>query len=295
MNTSENKWVYVPLTMTFFFWGSIYVAGKMIAQDVPPQLLACLRCVVAIFPLLWMARNHLHTKIQPGDWKYFLLVGATGYFLTISFIQLGISLTGAAMASLVNSLTPVSVTIMAALILKEKITPLKALCLVLALIGTVVISSGTTGKSDMLGIGAVLISVLCWGVASVYMRKLTAKYPPILVTTYSMVMGLIFQIPAGIFTAMNNPVTISPKVILVVLYLGVVGSGVSQYTWTKCLSILPASTCSLFYPLQAVFSALLGAMILHEKFHPSFLPGLVLIAADVAICTWENKRLAKNA
>ena len=116
-STSKNKALF-PLLLTFFFWGSVYVAGKMIAQDVPPQLLACLRCTVAMAPLLLMARKHLGTKIAREDWKYFLLVGFTGYFLTISLIQLGISLTGASMASLINSMTPVSVTAMAALILK---------------------------------------------------------------------------------------------------------------------------------------------------------------------------------
>lgn len=294
MESSAKSRAFFPLVLTFFFWGSIYVAGKLIAQDIPPQLLACLRCMVAMTPLLWMARKHLGTKIDRKDWKYFLLVGATGYFLTVSLVQLGISLTGASMASLVNSLTPVSVTVMAALILKEKITPVKGLCLILALAGTVVVTSGATGQSDMLGIVVVLISVLCWGVASVYMRRLTSKYPAILVTTYSMALSLIFHIPAGIATAMTTPSHFSWKCVLVILYLGVVGSGVSQYTWTKCLGILPASTCSLFYPLQAVFSALLGALILHETFRPTFFWGLLLITADVAICTWETKRQSRE-
>lgn len=288
-SASKNK-AFFPLLLTFFFWGSVYVAGKMISQDIPPQLLACLRCTVAMAPLLLMARKHLGTKIQREDWKYFLLVGFTGYFLTISLIQLGISLTGASMASLINSMTPVSVTAMAALILKEKITPVKALCLVLALAGAAVVTSGAGGESDLLGILVVLVSVLSWGVASVYMRRLTAKYPAILVTTYSMAFSLLFHIPAGAVSAATQTVNLSWKAAAMVLYLGLVGSGLAQYTWTKCLSILPASTCSLFYPLQPVFSALLGALILNETFRPSFFLGLLLISADVVLSAWETRR-----
>lgn len=92
-----------------------------------------------------MARKHFGVKIDRADWKYFAGVGVMGYFLTIFLIQLGISLTGASMASLVNSVTPVGVTIFAALHLKEKITPTKVLCLVLALVGTFVITTGATG------------------------------------------------------------------------------------------------------------------------------------------------------
>ena len=236
-----------------------------------------------------MARRHLGTKIAKEDWKYFFVVGLLGYFLTISMVQTGISLTGASMAALINSLTPVSVTIMAVLILKEKITPIKCMCLVLALAGTVIVTKGATGQSDVLGIVVVLISVLCWGVASVYMRRLTSKYPAILVTTYSMAISLIFHIPAGIATAVTSESNFSLKCLVVLLYLGFVGSGVAQYTWTQCLSVLPASTCSLFYPLQAVFSALLGAVILHETFRPTFFLGLLLISIDVVICTLETK------
>lgn len=290
MGSSQKSRAFILLLLTFLFWGSVYVAGKMISEDVPAPLLAGLRCVVAMAPLSLMARKHFGTKIAREDVKFFLLVGGLGYFLTIFLVQLGISMTGASTASLVNSLNPVSVTVLAALILKERITPVKFLCLALALAGTVVVTSGAGGQGELLGILVVLGSVLCWGVASVYMRKLTAKYPAILVTTYGMAISLIFYIPIGLVSVISQPVSFSPKCAAVILYLGFVGSGLSQFTWTKCLSVLPASTCSLFYPLQPVFSAILGALILKETFHSTFFWGLLLISADVVLSTWEVQR-----
>lgn len=281
------------LFLTFFLWGSVYVGGKLLTQELSPALVACLRCSTAMVPLLLMARPHLRTKIQREDWKYFILVGVLGYFLTIFLIQIGIALTGSAMASLINALTPVSVTILAALLLKETITPVKLICLALALAGTAVITQGAGSQSELLGIAAVLISVVFWGFASVFMRRLTAKYPAVLVTTYGMAISLIFHIPAGILAYASQPVAFTPKIVLVVLYLGFFGSGVAQYTWTRCLSILPASTCSLFYPLQPVFAALLGAVILKETFTSTFAIGLALISLDVVLSTWETKKSAE--
>lgn len=187
MELLKKSRAFLLLFVTFFFWGSVYVGGKLISDDVPAPLLGCLRCFVASFPLMLMARKHFGVKIDRADWKYFAGVGVMGYFLTIFLIQLGISLTGASMASLVNSVTPVGVTIFAALHLKEKITPTKVLCLVLALVGTFVITTGATGQGEMAGILVVLAAVVTWSVASVFMRQLTAKYPPILVTAYGMV------------------------------------------------------------------------------------------------------------
>ena len=294
MERTSKGQAFGLLFATFFIWGSVYVGGKFIAQDLPPALVACLRCTTAMVPLLLMARKHLGIKIDRGDWKYFFLVGSLGYFLTIFLIQLGISLTGAAMASLINALTPVSVTILAAFLLKERITPVKLACLALALAGTVVITSGADNQSEITGMIVILVSVVAWGVASVYMRRLTAKYPAVLVTTYSMAISLIFHIPAGIYSAAVQPTVFSVRAALVVLYLGFFGSGLTQFTWTKCLSLLPASTCSLFYPLQPAFSALLGAVILGETFTPSFFIGLLLISLDVALSTWEARQLTKR-
>lgn len=292
MGESSKGQAFGLLFVTFFIWGSVYVGGKMISNEVPAALLACLRCCAAMIPLLWMCRKFRGIKIAKEDWKYFFIVGLMGYFLTIFFVQLGISLTGASMAALINALTPVSVTILAAIVLKEQITKIKVICLVLALAGAFVITQGAGTQSETMGIVVVLASVVFWGFASVHMRRLTAKYPAILVTTYSMAISLLCHVPVGLFTLATQPVEFSPKVVLVILYLGFAGSGVGQFTWVKCLSILPASTCSLFYPLQPVFSALLGAAILGETFTPAFFVGLLLISIDVALSTWETKKLS---
>lgn len=282
------------LFVTFFLWGSIYVGGKMVSDEMPAPLLACLRCCVAVVALLLMSRRQFNVTIDKKDWKYFFLVGLTGYFLTIFCIQMGIELTGASMASLINALTPVSVTILAALMLKESITPIKVMCLLLALAGAAVITQGAGSQKETLGIAVVLVAVVCWGFASVFMRRLTVKYPAVLVTTYGMIFSLLFHIPVGLYSAVTQPFSVNIKVVLVLLYLGFIGSALAQYTWVKCLSVLPASTCSLFYPLQTVFSALLGAAILGETFSPAFFIGLALISLDVALSTWETQKLSMS-
>lgn len=284
---------YGLLVLTFFLWGSVYVAGKLVSDEIPAVLLACLRCVAAMVPLGLMARRHAGVRIEPEDRKWFLLVGFTGYFLTILMIQVGIALTGASMAALINSLTPVMVTVLAAVLLKERITPVKVICLLLALTGAAVITRGVSSHGQVLGITAVLTAVVSFAAASVYLRKLTAKYPAVLVTTYSMAVSLLFHIPAGIFTAVTQPVVITPLGVAVVLYLGFAGSGAAQYTWTKCLSLLPASTCSLFYPLQPMFTAVLGAWILGETFTMSFFAGLLLISLDIVLSTIETQKSIK--
>ena len=283
------------LFLTFFMWGSVYVAGKLGSAQMSPFLLAALRCTIAAPVLLLMARKHLRIKLDRADVKYFIAIGVLGYYMTIDLVQLGIHLTGASMAALVNSFNPVAIMLLAAVLLRERITPVKLLCLALAVAGTVIVAGGAHGQSELLGILATLLATVTWGAASVFVRKLTAKYPAILVTAYGMVLSLPLHFPTGLIAALRQPPRIDLGGVLTVLYLGVIGSAMSQITWAKALSQFPASTCSLFYPLQAVFSALLGAIILHERFTTSFFIGLLLVAADVALSTRATRREAEAA
>ena len=294
MDTARQTKAYGLIFITFFIWGSVYVAGGIAGNGMPSFLVASLRCLISMIPLWLMSAKCFPIRIEREDMKYFFIIGFLGYFVTIQSIQLGILLTGSSMASLINALTPVAVTILAALILKERITPVKILCLVLALAGTFVITSGASTQGELLGVLAVLTGVISFGTASVLMRKVTAKYPPVVVTTVSMTLSLIFNIPVAVASALTQPVHPNAAGIIALLYLGFVGSGLGQVTWTRALSILPASTCSLFYPLQPLFSALLGALLLHETFKPAFFAGLVLISLDVVLNTLETRRQAEG-
>jgi drug/metabolite transporter (DMT)-like permease len=291
---SGSAWGY--LLITFFLWGSVYVVGKMVAGDMPAALVAALRCVVAVFPLGFMARKCRGIRISREDLPYFAGVGLLGYFGTIFLIQTAISLTGASTASLVNSASPVSVTVFAALLLGEKITPKTILCLALAIAGTVIVTFGAGGQAEVGGIVIAAISVATWGVASVFMRKLTAKYPAIMVTTVGMLFSLVCHIPVGLIAAVRHAseIHVGLGTIAAVIYLGVVGSGIAQFTWTRTLSMLPASTCSLFYPLQAIFSALLGYFILNEKLTPFFFIGLILISLDILLSQLDLSAFRKE-
>ncbi len=285
---SRGKGIFF-LFLTFFLWGSLYVGAKLLSGKLQPMTLACFRCAVGCIPLLIMAKPHWK-KIEKADRRYFLIIGIMGYFLTWDMVQVGIALTGASTAALVNSFNPVSIMLLAALILRERITPVKILCLVLAMTGALIVTNGAEGDAAAAGIVITFLATLTWGTASVYMRRLTAAYPPIMITACGMLIGLCCHIPVGIITAIQSPPELGFREICILLYLGIIGSGLAQFTWTRSLRQFSASTCSLFYPLQAVFSAILGAALLKERFTARFFIGLIFVSADVAICTWETMR-----
>jgi len=286
----------LSLASTFFLWGSAYVACKVVDSNVSPLLIAFFRNFFALFPLYFMAKKYFNIKIDRQDWKYFIAIGLMGYYLNSVFLQIGIALTGASIASLLAAITPVTITAFAAIFLKEKITPLKVLCVLLAIVGTVIIVGDAGSKGEVWGIMATLFSVVCWSLTSVILRKLTRKYPTALVTFYGILCSMLFHIPTSTVTFALIPTTFEFVEIILIIAIGVLGTGIPQYTWSNSLSMLQASTCSLFYPLQPVFSAVLSFIVLKEEIHIAFVIGLLLVCADTVISVWDiHKHKEKHA
>lgn len=278
-----HKEAYLLLFSTFFMFSTIHVTGKVVSPYMPAALVVGIRCLIALIPLGFMARKHFDVKVEKEDWKWFVIIGCLTYFVSPFMIQVAISLTGASMASLLNSMTPVAVTILAVVILREKLTPPKLLCLVLAIIGATIITKGANTESQFFGVAAAIASVISSATSSVLMRRLSSKYPAILITFYGTAISLICHVPMSIYSIATQPVTFNMTAIIVLVYLGIVGSGLAQFTWTKSLSLLPAVTCSLFYPLQPVFTTIMGALFLKENVTLPFLVGLFLISLDIVI------------
>ena len=69
-----------------------------------------------------------------------------------------------------------------------------------------------------------------------------------------------------------------------ILYMGICSTGIAYVLWNKSLAVLPAGTCSAFYPLQPLTSALLGVIFLKETLPKLFFPGTLLILIGILLC-----------
>ena len=283
MKSDHKIWGYSNLIPTFLIWASANVVGKIISDQVSFYTISGLRNCIAVIPMLFLCRKCLGMKIRKEDRKYFLLIGFLGYFLNTNLIQLGLIFTGAVTTSLICTMVPVFVTVFAVILLKEKFTCINFVCLIFAVSGAFVILSGAKAKGQIFGILMLLGSDTCWGLSSVLMRKLSSVYPAIVVTTYSLICALIFNIPLSAIGLVSDAGALTPDIIGAILYLGFICSGVAFMTWTNSLSVFTASYCSLFYPLQPFFSVILGVLFLQEELKIQYLIGMGLIFMDLLL------------
>ena len=285
----KNAAAYIYLLLTFLLWGSIYVASSYATGVFSPWVVACGRYLAGTAVLWIMARGKLKTPIDRADIKYFILIAALGYYLTITLNTIGIKLSGASVSSVINSMMPVGISIAAAAMLKERIHPVRIVCIGLAMAGTVFVMGGGKG-TQAIGAAFMLGGLVTWSIATIYIKKMSQKYPPEMVAAYAMAMSLIVHLPVAAVDIARNGIQPEMGAVMAVLYMGIFTTGVAQYLWGKSLAALDAGICSVFYPLQPVFSVILGRIFLNEQLQPGFFIGAGLIAATVVINCLHNEK-----
>lgn len=287
---------YVYLICTYFLWSTMFVAQKYLLDlEMSPFLIASVRFIIAAVTLLPFTRHLPKPKIEKGDAKYFFFAGALGYFGSPMLDLLALPFVGAALGSLIASLSPVIISILAIFVLKEKMTRMKLVCLLLGLIG-VCISVGGVDSGKWIGALLLIGSHICWGLSSCFIRKLSSRYHPMIITQYALFFALIFNVPGfGISVAMGGVTQIDLKSIFLLLYLGFCCATVALMLWNKSLSMLEASICSLFAPLQPVFAAILGVVLLSEVVGLPFFIAAVLIIGNILLVALVGSGKIKDA
>lgn len=283
---------YLYLLITFFCWGSIYVVSKYALAVMGPVTVSFCRYLVSVVCLYGILKwKGGHKKIAKEHWPYLLILDGLGYFAAIILQLGGTALLSGSLASLINSLNPVMISILAAVFLKEKITWKNVLSIVVSLIGVYIILGNGSMQINPLGILLSAGSVVLWSAASVSIRKISGYYDPVQIALYGMCIALLFNIPAAvlenIFMTQSHPTAVA---LLACLFVAVFGTAVAHTCWNKSLQLLSASTCSMFYPLQPLVSAVLGVLLLHEVITWQFVVGAVLICSGIVITFLPSKK-----
>lgn len=285
-----NKRHLIPLFATFLLWGSLYVVSKIALRTVPPVTLLALRYIVSI-PALYILLK-LRGAMKPvakKDYKTLAAIGFVGYFASFCLQMLGINRLTGSVSSLLGAMNPIFIPILAAIFLKETITPAKIACVAVSMVGVVTIV-GVDGTVDPLGALLMLASVFLWSSASIIIRRVSGRYDPMHIAMMAMLFALPLTGGWSLLELRTSACTLTPTSIAAVLYMGLMGTAAAHTLWNTSLSLMDASFCSMFYPMQPLVSAILGVLFLHEAITPSFLAGGLTICCGIVAAVLSGKK-----
>ena len=273
-------------------WGGMYVVSKVVLDIIPPFTLVSIRLLLGALTLAIVLLIRGSPKITRKQFWQVLGVGFVGYGVSLSLQFLGTKLSTAANGSLVTSATPAFVLIFAWILLKESITPLRLVSLVLATLGVLAVIDPRSAQLNpdlFLGNLSLIGAAITWALYSVLVRKTTQNVDVLPFSLIAFVGGLPITVPAGVWELGTVAVgEISPGVVGGILFLGVISTALAMVRWNTAFAFVDASLASLTFFAQPVVGTLLGWLFLGEQITPLFLLGGILIGLGLVIATREK-------
>jgi len=280
---------YIKLTLTAIFWGGTFVAGRFIGPDVTPVNAAFLRFSIASFFLIILTKK-VEGNFPAISRKQLLpifLSGATGvFFYNLLFFE-GLRHIHAGRAALIIAMNPIVISLLSALLFKEKLNFIKALGIILSVTGAlVVISNGQLtgivgyhmGKGELLLFGC----VASWVSYSLIGKSIMGTLSPLVSVCYSSVAGTaLLAVPFLINGQFHEIITYTLLDWGNLFYLGFFGTVLGFFWYYEGINIIGPMKASVFINVVPVSAIILSYFILDEAITPSLFSGGVLVISGV--------------
>lgn len=289
--------IYVKLILTAMFWGGTFVAGKLAAQNVGAFSIGFLRFTIAsalLLLLTWRIEGRL-PALKKSQIVPIILLGLIGISLYNVMFYKGLKIIEASRAALIIATCPIFITIFSAAFLKEKITALKALGIVISVCGAmVVISQGDVSRIVGEGLGRgelyILCCVLSWATYSLIGKGVMKELSPLAAVSYSSVVGTVgLLIPACFEGLLWNIAHQSGRDWLCISYLGVFGTVIGFVWYYQGVERLGPTKAGLFINFVPIFAILCAFVILREQVTLSLAIGAVLVISGVYLTNRKPK------
>lgn len=270
-------------------WSTVATAFKLTLAEFSPIQMLTVASIVSAMALAVICAVQGKLKSVPSVFAanpwYYLLLGLINPLAYYVILFKAYELLPASQAQAINYSWAITLTLMAAVFLGQKIRKQDWLACCLSYLGVVVIA--TQGDllglnfSSPLGVGLALISTLLW--ASYWILNAKNKADPIV----GVLLGFLVAIPFAIGLTLYEGLGFSHVTTqgwLAVSYVGLFEMGVTFVLWLSALKLTQntARISNLIFASPFI-SLMLLATIIGEQIHPSTLVGLVLIITGLVI------------
>ena len=251
-------------------WSAGWLFLKVGLGDLPPLSFAWLRLALAfaVLAVIVTMRNEwraLRRDDLPAIAISGLLLLGVNYALTFW----GAQFLPSALTSVLQATSPVFGFIIGTTTGVERWSIARAIALPIGVVGVALVSRGQFDAGRLAGLGsaAVLGGAACAAIAYAIVKRRSVHLPPTVMVATQTLFALFLLVPAALLID-GNPLTLrwTPAAVTALLYLGIASSVVAfwlNYWLLKRVSTTMVLSMALVQPLIA---AVLGAVILGERF-----------------------------
>ncbi len=200
----------IALVIAQIFWGASYLMSDFALKVFPAATLVTIRISLAAIVLgtVGLLTRQLQ-KIEFKDWKYFLLASFSEPFVYFLCEAESLQHVSPTIASVMLSFIPLLTPVFAFFFLKEKVTLMNILGIVISVVGVLmIILDGGKLSADVIGILLLFVAVLASIVYTLVLRKIPEKYNTLTVVFYMFCTSLLFFVPTMLVREMSQVVAI---------------------------------------------------------------------------------------
>ncbi|SFG92087.1 DMT family transporter [Sporolactobacillus nakayamae] len=255
----------VLLIFANLFWAGNYICGKFVIGEMEPIQINFLRWLIAaviLFPLAQLIERP-DWKAIFKEWKLLLVLSILGIIGYNLLLYEALYFTTSLDAALINSVNPAMIAIFAVWLLKEKLSKVNVLGLIVSLVGVLLVLT----HGNLLHVFAIdynagdlfmLVVIISWTFYTLLSNRIKGL-PPIGATAVTVALSVLVMLPFFMYSNFNWSFT--PATATGILYLALFPSVGSLLFWNIGVPIVGSSYAGIFLNLITVFTAILSILL----------------------------------
>jgi drug/metabolite transporter (DMT)-like permease len=210
--------------------------------------------------------------------------------LHYAFFYIGLSHSEGARAAILNSLSVFSLVLLACVFFKsDRLTANKIIGCLVGFAGVLALNvgGGDSGSFTLMGDGMIILNTLCSAIASLMTRGLGRRVDVFVGTGYSLAIGGVVLLFAGVFAGGTIPTVTFAGVVILGLLICISTLGFALYN--KLLSCNPVGKVAIFNSLIPAVGALTSCLCLSEPFYWKYVVAALLATVGIYIINKGKK------
>ena len=280
--------IYFLLIAAMIFWSFSFIWYKEVYLNFSPLTVIFLRLVISSSLLfLFTATIRKLQKIQPGDFKLFLLAAFFEPFIYFLGEAFGMKLISSTLAAIIVATIPLFTPIAAAYFYKEQLSKINISGLILSVAGVcmVVFEKGFAITASLSGILLMMLAV-CGAIGySVCIKTLAERYNSFTIVAWQNFIGAVYFLPLFLlFNPGFEKIFDSPfEAYIPVFKMAIFASTLAFMFFTMGIGKIGINRANIFTNIIPVFTAILSFLLLGERFTWIKIAGILIVITGLLL------------
>lgn len=282
--------------ITILFWSMAFVYTRLALTYFSAFSLGFLRYFTASLALILIVLIMKLKLPRLSDLKWFLLSGASGFFLYMITFNKGCETVSSATSSVIIAMTPIITALLARIFYHEQLKKLQWAAILVCFAGVIVLTVLEGGFTVNIGVLWLISAAVLISLYNLLQRRLTKRYTAVQSTAFSIFAGTLLLsvfLPESV-----SKVAAAPPIQLVyILILGIFPSAIAYISWAKAFAkATHTSSVSNYMFVTPFLASIFGVIIGHETIDLSAIIGGTIIILGLLLFNFGDKlKLRKRA